>query len=163
MVGVGVAEGDGRGAIKTGGSPMSVKHAQFNLVASHGNGPPVLSSEFLVPLAAVVGGVVSDVRADGGKWSSGKIVFGQVALADFAGAFEPPEHFAAAMAARLDAIAGWMEPRVEAMQSLARAGLQLQFIVELWMDQDQMDLHLPPRLMAALGKAGIVAYVLSNE
>ena len=44
-----------------------------------------------------------------------------------------------------------------------RDRVRLQLLVELWTNQDQMDLHLPPELLSALGAAGIDVYALSNE
>jgi hypothetical protein len=46
---------------------------------------------------------------------------------------------------------------------LRAKGLSLRLFVEIRMDQDQMELELPPELLTACGRHGLGIYVISND
>jgi hypothetical protein len=46
---------------------------------------------------------------------------------------------------------------------LRAAGLSLRLFVDIRMDHDQMELELPPELLAACGRHAIGIYVISND
>jgi hypothetical protein len=43
------------------------------------------------------------------------------------------------------------------------AGLTLQLFVDVRMDQDQMELEIPPEFVAACGRHGLGVYLISND
>lgn len=51
----------------------------------------------------------------------------------------------------------------EVTAGLRAAGLSLRLFIDVRMDQDQMELELPPELLAACGRHGIGIYVISND
>ncbi len=51
----------------------------------------------------------------------------------------------------------------ETTATMRLAGLSLRLFVEVRMDQDQMELELPPDLLAACGRHGLAVYIISND
>lgn len=140
---------------------MSVTSFQCNLTAHRPRGI-VTSDEFLVPLTAEAGGLIAYAVADRPAGTTGIIAFQPPRLDVFTGA-ERHDHFQAAVAAQLNAIGVWLLPRAPALLHLRSNDVRPQFIVELWMNQDQMDLHLPAALLGSLAAANVEIYILSNE
>ncbi|HEX4614130.1 MAG TPA: hypothetical protein VH092_38460, partial [Urbifossiella sp.] len=47
--------------------------------------------------------------------------------------------------------------------AMRTAGLTLQLFVDVRMDQDQMELEIPPEFVAACGRHGLGVYLISND
>jgi hypothetical protein len=82
-------------------------------------------------------------------------------LADAGAQFEA---FFAAIVEAFRATARFLDQRSPAVTaSMRTAGLSLELLVEVRMDEDQMELALPPELMAACGRHTLKAYLISND
>lgn len=46
---------------------------------------------------------------------------------------------------------------------LMHKGLSINVFVDLWIDQDQLDLSFPPEFLFACGKAGLGIEIISND
>jgi hypothetical protein len=58
----------------------------------------------------------------------------------------------------------FLELRPAEMTAKMRAtGLSIRIFVDVRMDQDQMELELPPDFLAACGRHGLPIYVISND
>jgi hypothetical protein len=148
---------------------MAVGSVLIGLQASRGDGRGVTSAEFLDPLN-IQPGDVEATRADGGAWASGMIHFAIVRYSAFAhidtsaDAGAQSEAFFAGVVAAFRAAARFLDERPASVTAAIRAaGLSLRLFVDVWMDQDQMELELPPELLAACGRHGLGAYVISND
>jgi hypothetical protein len=148
---------------------MSVGSVLIGLQASRGDGQGVTAVEFLTPLA-IQPGEVEATRADGEAWTSGMVYFGVVRHSDFdhidksADAGAQTEAFFAGIAEAFRATARFFDRRSPGVTSALRAkGLSLRLFVEIRMDQDQMELDLPPEVLAASGRHGIGMYLISND
>jgi hypothetical protein len=148
---------------------MSVGSVLIGLQASRRDGRGVTSGEFLTPLN-IQPGEVEATRADGGAWASGMVYFAVVRLSAFAGAGDstdpgaPVEAFFAQVVEAFRATGRFLDRRPpEVTASLRAAGLSLRLFVDVRMDQDQMELELPPELLAACGRHALSVYIISND
>jgi hypothetical protein len=142
---------------------MSVGSVLIALQASFKNGRGVTKADLLDPLN-IQPGEVKAAHANGGAWQSGMIYFAVVRLSDFAGADEPAEVHYMQVIEALRAAARFLDRRsTEAIAQLRAKGLSLRLFVDIRMDQDQMELELPPELLTACGRHALEIYVISND
>jgi hypothetical protein len=148
---------------------MAVGSVLIGLQAARDDGRGVTSAEFLDPLN-IQPGEVEATRADGGAWASGMIYFAIVRYSAFAhidtsvDAGAQSEAFFAGVVEAFRSAARFLDERPPSVTAAVRAaGLSLRLFVDVWMDQDQMELELPAELLAACGRHGLGAYVISND
>lgn len=148
---------------------MSVGSVLIGLHATRSDGRGVTAAEFLAPLA-IRPGEVEAAEADGGAWTAGIVRFSVVRYRDFdhvdcsvdGGAQSLA--FVAGIAQAFGNVANFLDQRpTEITTSMRAAGLALQLFVEVRMDDDQMDLEFPPKLLAACSRHGIGMYLISND
>ena len=142
---------------------MAVKQITASLVATHLDGRSVTSKEFLEPLKIDSDSRFVRVAADRPKGMSALIEFFHSDIAAHRGAPERYVSFDNEVASSFDSVGTWLGGRVDALQSMANNGLRLLFIVEIWINQDQMELVVPPAVLLACGQAGIRLQVISND
>lgn len=147
---------------------MAVGSVLIALQASRRDGRGVTTGEFLTPLA-IQSNEVEAMRADGGPWKSGMVHFKVVRHSDFAhvdkstDAGAQTEAFFKGIEAAFLAVAKFFDRRSpEVTTTMQESGLSIRLFVEIRMDQDQMELALPSELMAACGRHGLAAYIISN-
>ncbi len=147
---------------------MSVGSVLIGLQASGGAGG-VTAAAFLDPLS-IQPGEVEAVRADGGPWSSGMVYFAVVRYSDFAhvdtsaDAGAQSEAFYAGVVQAFRKTGTFLDRRAPAITAtMQAAGLSLRLFVEVRMNQDQMELELPPELLAACGRHSLGVYIISND
>ena len=64
----------------------------------------------------------------------------------------------------LDAITEFLSRRpVEVFEGFGGRGLEVEMFIDGWMDQDQMELTLPPPFLAACASRGVGIKVMSND
>lgn len=148
---------------------MSVGSVLIGLQASRGDGRGVTTAEFFAPLA-IRPGEVESTRADCGAWASGIVYFAVVRNSDFdhvdktADAGAQSEAFFAGVVEAFRAVGRFLDDRSpEVIATMRAAALSLRIFVEVRMDQDQMELELPPELLAACGQHGLGVYIISND
>lgn len=148
---------------------MSVGSVLIGLQASHEDGDNISTAAFLTPFA-IKSGEIESVVADAGEWASGMIYFAVVRHSDFANvdksadAGAQTEAFFAGVENAFCATARFLDQRSPAITASVRdAGLSLRLFIEIRMDQDQMELELPPEFLAACGRHGLGVYVISND
>lgn len=148
---------------------MSVLSVLIALQASCTDGRGVTSAGFIEPLQ-IEPGEVEDAVADRGQWASGMVYFAVVWQSDFddvdvsvdGGA--QSEAFFHGIIKAFRATGKFFDRRPTSVTALMRAtGLSLRMFVEIRMDQDQMELELPPEFLAACGRHGIGIYLISND
>jgi hypothetical protein len=148
---------------------MSVGSVLIGLQAWRRDGRGVTSGEFLAPLN-IQPGEVEATRADGGAWASGMVFFSVIRLSAFSGVKDstdpgaPTEAFFAQVVEAFRATGRFLDRRPpEVTAGLRAAGLSLRLFVDVRMDQDQMELELPPDLLAACGRHALSVYIISND
>jgi hypothetical protein len=143
---------------------MAVQNVSISLQAVHRDGGNVSREEFIHPLDIKSTDKIVQIFSDRGKWASGLVVFFQGDISEFAASLEPRESFAEQIKSTLDYIALWLDERPPgAIESLIRNGLELSLFIPLWIDQDQMELSLPPCLLLACGRLAIKIEMITND
>ena len=139
------------------------------LQAYRQDGRGVTSAEFLDPLS-IRPGEIEAVKADGGPWAAGLVYFAVVRYGAFshvdtsADAGAQSESFFTGVADAFRCAARFLDQRPPSVTATMRAtGSSLRLFVDVRMDQDQMELELPPELLAACGRHGLGVYVISND
>jgi len=136
----------------------------IGLQASQGDGRAVTSSGFLAPLHIDERDQVESTRADGGAWASGMVYFPVTRLSTFANEAEPHEAFSIGVRKALLAAAEFLDRRSpEVISALRAAGLSLRLFIDVRMNQDQMDLELPPEFLATCGRHRLGVFMISND
>lgn len=148
---------------------MSVASILIGLQASRKDGRGVTSGEFLDPLN-IQPDEVEATRADGVAWASGMVDFEVVrmsAFADVDGSIDagaPTEAFYAGVIEAFRAAGRFLDRRSPEVTAHMRAGgLSLRLFVDVRMDQDQMEVELPPEFLSACGRHDLSVYVISND
>lgn len=148
---------------------MSVGSVLIGLQASRADGRGVSSAGFLVPLA-IEHDEVEATRAEGGAWAAGMVFFAVVRYRDFAHVDTSADAGAQSIAFE-DGVANafraagrFLDRRAPSITTKMRTiGLKLRLFVDVRMNHDQMELELPPELIAACGRHGLGIYVISND
>ncbi len=148
---------------------MSVGSVLIGLQASRRDGQDVTTAAFLTPFN-IQPGEVEAVRADGGAWASGMVYFAVVRFSGFAhvdtttDAGAQVEAFFAGVAEAFRATARFLNRRPPGVTAgLRAAGFKLRLFVDVRMDQNQMELELPPELLTACGRHSLSIYIISND
>lgn len=80
------------------------------------------------------------------------------------GDFESSDRFMKVLAAELEKTAEWIRMQSpEAFARLRAAGLQTRLYIDMWIDQNQLDLEIPWQLSYECGIRQIPVYVITNE
>lgn len=134
-----------------------IRTISCSLVASRSDGKNVGKSEF-VDLLDVEGFATT---SDRGAWASSTVELLTLRCSDFSGD-EPYEAFSSALSSGLETTAQWLSRNSRA---LARRPTELKVMVllEATIDQDQIDLEIPPVLMSACGQCSASLQIVSNE
>jgi hypothetical protein len=148
---------------------MSVASVLIGLQASRKDGGEVTTDDFLTPLN-LQPGEVEATRADAGEWASAMVYFAVVRHSAYdyvdtkADAGAQSEAFFAGVVQAFRVAAQVLDRRSHEITSTMRmAGLSLQLFVEVRMDQDQMELELPPEFLSACGRHRLGMLVISND
>jgi hypothetical protein len=104
------------------------------------------------------------VTFDRGPHSASNVKFRPVRLREYRTAADPYEAFAAALTAHFREIGRWIDARPNGGFDRVRAGgITVRLFIDVWMDQDQMDVELPVELLAGCARAGLPMFLISND
>jgi hypothetical protein len=142
---------------------MAVLRVSVSLIASFPDGRNVSHDDFVGLLGARVGDGIADVASDRGRWATSRIEFQSRALEDGMDQPEPSEVLFQVIETTLLHVGEWIDERRSAVQRLRENGLNVSLLVDVLMDQDQMELMLPPVLLRACGEAGLPIHLISND
>lgn len=143
---------------------MSVEHLTVSLRGHHPDGRSVTAEEFTLPLEITSTDAVAETLVDRGKWQSALIIFSSLHIEDYASLPEPHEAFASALESGFESVAAWLTKRPpETFQAIRKSGIELTLFINMWIDQDQMELKFPPSFLRACGVSGIPIEVISND
>jgi hypothetical protein len=141
---------------------MAVGSVLVALQASAAAGRGTRPEDFVLPLQILDGDGVASARAvEGG---SSIVEFSAVRLRDFQHDDEPSAAMFRYLDQAFELAAGFLNRRAPELFAAFRAsGLQVRLFVDVWMDQDQMELTFPPHLIAACARQGIGIFLISND
>jgi len=141
---------------------MAVGSVLIALQASASGRTGTRPEDFIVPLTvAQDDGVASARVVEGG---SSLVEFPSVRLGDFRAADEPSEAMFRQVQETFRVVGRFLDRRPSEMFAAFRAaGLAVRLYVEVWIDQDQMEVTLPPDLVVSCARHGIGIFVISND
>ncbi len=142
---------------------MAVESFELSLRGYYKDGHAVTRDVFAEPLNARRSEGIVDVVCDRGSWQSGLIVLSQRRVSDYEQESEPHEAFAAEIRVDLERIARWLVEREEGVSRIKEAGLTVDVFMDVWIDQDQLELSLPPSLLLACGRLGLEVQIVTND
>lgn len=77
---------------------------------------------------------------------------------------EPTETFAQELYNAFEQIAEWLDRRpFKAINALQQAGAKTDIFIGLWIDNDQLDLRIPPSFLRSCGKHNLCIEIISND
>ena len=140
---------------------MTILRIMTSLRGYYDDGKNVTSEAFVAPLR------ISDERmealADRGAWKSALITLSRRTIKDYEDCDEPHDAFAADVTSDLQRAAQWLQERRIEIETLKGRGMRLDVFVDLWIDQEQMELSLPPSLLGVCGDLGLKLEMITND
>lgn len=141
---------------------MAVNDFSMVLCVYSADGQPIEPKDFLAGIGVPAAPYEVYGRAE--KWHAVGLRIGQLSLGSFKSLPEPHDEYAKAIEACLVGFANWLSRVQEANIAALRArGMELEIIINLEIDSDQMDFHLPHQMSMELGRLKLRLYILSNE
>src|SRR6476469_1501416 len=144
---------------------MGISHFCCTLSAWYRDGRPLLPERLGQDLG--ISEIPYPVNSSGEKGTAVRVDVGELALKDFGDPYENPEvynDFGKAIETCLMKFADWLSTiPTEGMRRLREESFYGWVIVNLWIDSDQMDIHILPPLSRELGRLELELYILSNE
>lgn len=138
---------------------MAIEHLSATLQVWRYTGGKPKPAEFLDQLV-----VDADDSVKKRKTPNPRVDVMFIERSEFANADEPSESFAAELETRLTKAAGWLNKQPDSLfKSLRKSGYSTELLFTGWIDCDQMDLDLPPALLAACGKHGLKISIVTND
>ena len=120
--------------------------------------------EFFPPLQLADSDRYEKYGAQNGYRSTAIVVFRDLKLRDFHSEDDPWGAMAVELAETLRGIVKWLRERpVDAFDGFRQSGIRVDFMIQMWIDQNQLDLSIPASLAAACGALGIGIQIITNE
>ena len=142
---------------------MSLQAATVSLRGFYRDGRNVSPGVFLVPLDLSPSDSIVETTCDRGPWQSALVVFSRRRIGDFRSASEPHEAFAAALASDLLNLETWLEAHGRQVAAVKASGVEMDVFLDLWIEQDQLEICLPPPLLLACGQLDLKIEMITND
>jgi hypothetical protein len=140
---------------------VGVNQVELWLAAYHPDGRGVPGDR----LATSFGREVApyQVSGEGDVGTNARLDVFQLVLEDYQDAPEPSEVFFAAVASAFEDFARWLsQVPADAFAGLRREGIVVDAWIYLWIDQDQMELVLPPAFLTELARLQLPLQLMSE-
>jgi hypothetical protein len=139
-----------------------IQQLRLSLLAWNPDGKPLSGEQLASALSANVSRFV--VGGSGTKWESARISAFTILHEAYKAEDQPSEAFENAMLAGFIDFSTWLATLASnACDALRAHGMKLAVLIDFWMDQDQMDLELPPELLIQLGRLRLPLQLVSND
>ncbi len=142
---------------------MAVQGISVSLRGHYGDGRNVTAAQFLDPLQLARSEKIVEAVADRGKWKSALVVLSRRRVADYKDVAEPHEALAAAMQSDFEQAARWLEGHHAGIETMRREGLTVDLFLDLWIDEDQLELSYPSSLLLTCGRLGLRIEMVTND
>jgi hypothetical protein len=140
---------------------VGVNQAELWLAAYYPDGRGVSGEQFAPAFGREV--APYEVSGDGEPGTNARLDAFQLALEDYQDEPEPSEAFFAAAASAFEEFAGWLAGvPADAFVGLRREGIVVDAWIYLWIDQDQLELALPPVFLAELARLQLPLQLMSE-
>ncbi len=142
---------------------MAVQGISVSLRGHYADGRNVTAAEFLTPLQLSPSEKIVEAVADRGKWKSALVVLSRRRIADYKDVPEPHEALAAAIRSDFEQAAGWLDAHHAGIGMMRREGLEVDLFLDLWIDEDQLELSCPSSLLLTCGRLGLTIEMITND
>jgi hypothetical protein len=143
---------------------MALKSINMSLVAWRKSPDVIGYEDFIGRLAIPDTDHYETLRPQPGVRKTVVIRFLSLSTDELPQSTEILEDFSKRLTVAFGEIAEWLAARpASVFEEFRKSGLQLMFLMNLWIDDNQLDLALPPEFLAACGRLGIKVSILSNE
>ena len=142
---------------------MAVQSVRMSLRGYYADGRKVTSDVFVAPLNLTEGDRITEIVCDRGAWHSALLVFSQRRISQYGAESEPHEALASQIRTDLEYLAEWLQRHEPELSRLKATGLKLDVFFDLWIDQDQLELAIPPALLLICGRLGLSIEMITND
>ncbi len=144
---------------------MAVQFIRIQLQIWSPDGRPVSYSEFALPLKlSEADPAIGRISVGKSRYEASLIVFSELECQADPGNTERSMLFAANIERAFEQIAAWLNDRPsKGVRSLQQSGLKVNLFIGLWIDNDQLDLSLPPSFLQACGRQNLRIEIITND
>ena len=130
-----------------------------SLLASKASPAAVSEADFLTPL----GVSATDAIVVMGPGSS-RIDLAVVKHSKAEDRVEASEQFERDVSSSFERVEAWLGQRPPAVfEAIREHGVEMELLLDVWMDVDQLEFTLPPGLLLRLGERGLPFHLISND
>lgn len=143
---------------------MAILNANIGLAANYCDDRGVEKADFIERVKGIDNPEVKEIACDRGVGLSSLIVFLEEELHSFEDRDDPDEAFDQAIIDGMNKIADWLKLQDSIIfDNFRQVGLKVWIFVELWIEDDQLALKLPPHLLSECGRLNISIDIVTND
>jgi hypothetical protein len=143
---------------------MAIQGVNVSLRAYHREWGKVGSGDFIRSLQITDSDLIVEAQSDVGSSKMAVVALVETQISDYSASPEPYEAFAEAIKSKLGHVATWLDKRpLEGFDRARQEGLTVDLLVELWINDDQMELSFPSSFLAACGRLGLNIEMITND
>lgn len=143
---------------------MSIISLDVLLHCYHKDGHNIKHDDFIGLLEGITDSCVSDSVADNGEDAASYLVLLSLNVSQFEREEEPYEAFSAEMTHGFELMAEWLNKQSsEVFEKLRNNDFKVSLFIDMWIDQDQLQLSLPARLLSSCARLEIGIEAISND
>jgi hypothetical protein len=142
---------------------MAITNISACLIGSYQDGRNVSSKDFTELLQLPATHWPVRIEADRGPWASAFVEFLDLTLNAFDNEPEPYAAFDREIHQRIEVACKWLTSQSDRVKALTDSGLTLCFLIDMQIDNDQLDLTIPPDLLLACGQCQIPIQLITND
>lgn len=142
---------------------MAIRRISVALIGDYSDGREVGAEDFLTPLQISNSDPVVCTESNRGPWANGVIEFVDMEIELFLSDPDPYDSLEKSMYRKFEIIADWLSKRTENLRELVGSGLNLRIFIDMFIQDDQLDLIIAPSLLLACGQLGIPVQLITND
>jgi hypothetical protein len=142
---------------------MAIRLISISLLASFSDGRNVDKDTFITPLELSDCDQIVSFEVDQGKWGSAYIVFLQEDISSYMSNPEPYTAFYQKIDSVFIYLQDWLSKRKNCIHEMLAKELKISLLVDMWIDDNQMDLELPSSLLLVCGECNINFQIITND
>ena len=142
---------------------MAIQNISVMLTA-YENNTILTGSDFIVPLGLLETDKILEISEGGISGQSSCVVFFNSSINDFSDESEPDDALHSAIQDAFEYITNWVEQRdAKTWIGFQEKGLKVQVFIDMWIDQDQVEMKFSPKFLLACSKNGIGIEFITND
>ncbi|WP_444929153.1 hypothetical protein ACJJIF_15075 [Microbulbifer sp. SSSA002] len=143
---------------------MAIVNANIGLAANYLDGRKVRKSDFVDKLNSIDSPDIKGVIYNRVAGLSSIIVFIEDELSNYHDQKDPDAAFEQALAFGIDKFTDWLKTQESSLfKTLKNNQLKVWVFIELWIEDDQLDINFPPKLLTECGRLNISIDIVTND